>query len=121
MTSDIIGAVGMRIIRATVAGERDPGVLASFLDVRCHSSVETVRVVLVGSDRDGHIFALSQSLEPYDAYRAKMADSDCKLVEAIAALTVKSSGTIVPLPKARMKEKWVEATRHLGQPTVADR
>jgi len=43
VVSDITGATGMRIIRAIVAGERDPTILASYRDVRCHSSVETVR------------------------------------------------------------------------------
>src|SRR5207249_7667176 len=36
--SDITGATGMRIIRAIVAGERDPDTLASYRDIRCHSS-----------------------------------------------------------------------------------
>jgi hypothetical protein len=76
VVSDITGATGMRIIHAIVAGERDPDVLASFRDVRCHASVETIRAALVGNDRDEHIFALTQSLALYDTYQAKMADCD---------------------------------------------
>jgi hypothetical protein len=38
VVSDITGATGMRIIRAIVAGERNPDVLATYRDVRCHSS-----------------------------------------------------------------------------------
>jgi transposase len=34
--SDITGKTGMRIIRAIVAGERDPDTLASYRDIRCH-------------------------------------------------------------------------------------
>lgn len=90
VVSDITGATGMRIIRAIVAGERDPDVLAAFRDVRCHASVETIRAALVGNDRDEHIFALTQSLELYDAYQAKMADCDRKLEAAVEALTVKA-------------------------------
>ncbi|SNT23252.1 hypothetical protein SAMN04488078_10757 [Antarctobacter heliothermus] len=41
VVSDITGATGMRVIRAIASGERDPDVLASFCNVRCHSSVET--------------------------------------------------------------------------------
>jgi len=40
VVSDITGVTGMRIIRAIVAGERDPGTLAEMRDVRCHSSAE---------------------------------------------------------------------------------
>src|ERR671916_2955339 len=39
VVADITGATGMRIIRAIVAGERDPGVLAANRDRRCHANV----------------------------------------------------------------------------------
>ena len=66
----------MRIIRAIVAVERDPDVLAMHRD---HSSIETIRAALVGNDRDEHVFALTQLLELYDRYQAKMLDCDRKL------------------------------------------
>jgi transposase len=68
VVSDITGVTGMRIMRALVAGERDPDVLASCRDVRCHASPETIRGALVGN-REEHIFALAQSLDLYMAYR----------------------------------------------------
>src|SRR5438270_538442 len=43
VVTDITGATGMRIIRAIVAGERNPDVLAAYRDVRCHSPIETIR------------------------------------------------------------------------------
>ena len=43
VVSDVTGVTGMKIIRAIVAGERDPDVLASMRDVRCRESVETIR------------------------------------------------------------------------------
>src|ERR1700677_4941214 len=72
VVSDITGATGMRIIRAIVAGERNPDVLATYRDVRCHSSIETIRAALVGNNRDEHVFALTQSLELCHAYQANM-------------------------------------------------
>ena len=86
VVSDITEATGMRIIRAIVAGKRDPDILAGFRDVRCHSSIENIRASLVGNDRDEHIFALAQSLDLYDFYHAKVAECDCKLEAAVAAL-----------------------------------
>ena len=82
VVSDITGVTGMRIIRAIVAGERDPDVLASHRDRRCHASVETISQALVGNDREEHIFALTQALELYDIYQAKVADCD-KRIEAV--------------------------------------
>lgn len=109
VVSDITGATGMRIIRAIVADERDPEVLAAFRDIRCHSSIEMIKAALVGNDRDEHIFALTQSLELYDVYQAKIEDCDRKLEVAVAALTVKADGDIPALPKARTKGKQVNA------------
>ena len=36
VVSDVTGATGLRIIRAIISGERDPAVLASLRDTRCH-------------------------------------------------------------------------------------
>ena len=103
VVSDITGVTGMRIIRAIVQGERDPAILASYRDVRCHASVETVRQALVGNDREEHIFALTQALELYDVYQAKVAACDGQ-IEAI--LTRLRSSAVPPtekLPAARHK------------------
>jgi transposase len=107
VVSDITGATGMQIIRAIVSGERDPNVLATYRDVRCHSSVETMRAALVGNDRDEHIFALTQSLELYDTYQAKMLDCDRKLESLIAALADRGVKPVGKLPKPRVKTKQV--------------
>ena len=107
--SDITGATGMRIIRAIVAGERDPEVLAAFRDIRCHSSIEVIKAALVGNDRAEHIFALTQSLDLYDFYQTKIEDCDRKLEAAVAALTVRADGDVPALPKARTKRKQVNA------------
>ena len=84
VVSDITGATGMRIIRAIATGERDSNVLAALRDVRCHSSIETIRASLVGNDRNEHVFALKQSLELYDFYQEKMLECDRKPALAIA-------------------------------------
>ena len=107
VVSDITGATGMRIIRAIVAGERNPDVLATYRDVRCHSSIERIRAALVGNDRDEHVFALTQSLELYDTYQAKMLDCDRKLESLITALTDKGAKTVGKLSRPRVKTKQV--------------
>jgi transposase len=104
VVSDITGATGMRIIRALVVGERDPDALAAYRDVRCKSSIETIRAALVGNDRDEHIFALAQSLDLYDAYQAKIAECDGKLEASVEALTIQTANS-EPLPKPRFRQK----------------
>ena len=75
--------------------------------MRCHSSPETIRAALVGNDRDEHIFALTQSLELYDIYQAKMLDCDRKLEVLIAALSNKGGKPVGKLSKPRIKTKQV--------------
>src|SRR6201994_162926 len=90
VVTDITGATGMAIIRAIVAGERDPAVLAAHRDPRCHASAETISQALVGNDREEHIFALTQALELYDVYQAKVALCDVR-IEAVLKRLRKSS------------------------------
>ena len=42
VVTDITGVTGLAIIRAIVAGERDPNALAAHRDRRCHATVDTV-------------------------------------------------------------------------------
>ncbi|MCC4300347.1 IS110 family transposase, partial [Aurantimonas coralicida] len=109
VVSDITGATGMKIIRAIVSGERDPDVLASMRDVRCHSSTATIRAALIGNDREEHAFALSQSLELYDFYQQKMLECDRRLEAAIAMMAVEQEAPLAPLPKIRTRTKQVNA------------
>jgi transposase len=103
VVSDITGVTGMRIIRAIVNGERDPDVLASYRDRGCHASVETIRQALIGNDREEHIFALSQALELYDTYQAKVAECDKRIAAVLKRLKEASPTPADPLPAARHK------------------
>jgi len=101
VVSDITGVTGMRIIRAMVAGERDPDTLASYRDRRCHASVEAVRQALVGNDREEHVFALAQALELYDVYQAKVAACDKRIEALLKRLKEASAKPAEPLPTPR--------------------
>jgi hypothetical protein len=57
----------MRILRAIVGGERDPGKLAELRDAGCRKSREQMAALLNGHWRADHLFHLTQSLRMYDA------------------------------------------------------
>ena len=84
--SDITGLTGMKIIRAIVAGERDPEALAKFRDPRCKANLETVQGALTGNYRPEHVFALQQALELHDVYRAKIESCDAKVEQVLNEL-----------------------------------
>jgi hypothetical protein len=60
--SDITGVTGMKIIRAIVAGQRNPVKLAQFRDPRCTHSEEEIAKALTGHYRPEHVFSMQPAL-----------------------------------------------------------
>ena len=63
VVSDITGKTGMTIIRAILAGERDPQLLATYRDKRCKHDQATIAKALTGHWRAEHLFALQQAVD----------------------------------------------------------
>src|SRR5215216_8080040 len=70
--SDIMGVTGQAIVRAIVAGERDPLTLAQMRNAACKSSEETIARALTGTWKDEQVFVLTQALVIYDVYTAQI-------------------------------------------------
>ena len=105
VVTDITGATGMKIIRAIVAGERDPEVLAAHRDPHCHASAEMIRHALVGNTREEHVFALTQALELYDGYQDKVAACDGRIEAVLKRLRATAAKPAGQLPPARHTTK----------------
>ena len=73
---DTTGVTGLRIIRAIVAGERDPQALARLRDRRCKHSAADIATALDGRYRPEHLTELRLCLTLWDAYQAAIADLD---------------------------------------------
>lgn len=84
--SDITGTTGMAIVRAIVAGERDPGRLAVRRDSRCRKSVKEIAQYLTGTWREEHLFNLASALRLYDALNQELASYEARLTEQLEAL-----------------------------------
>jgi len=82
--SDITGETGMRIIRAIVAGERNPKVLAQSRNRGCKNSVAVIEKALTGHYRDEHVFALKQALSLYDTYYEKIEACDREIEKQLS-------------------------------------
>jgi len=103
VVADITGATGLRIIRAILAGERDPEVLASLRDSRCHASAETIAKALTGNYRSEHLFALEQALALYDACHEKASACDMRIEAVLKELSIhrgRGHGAVPP-PRRR--------------------
>src|SRR5207237_2925671 len=83
--SDISGLTGQAIVRAIVAGERDPRKLAEFRDPRIQASEEEIAKSLEGNWRPELLFVLQQELEMYDTYQRRIAECDLQLQKHLAS------------------------------------
>jgi transposase len=84
--SDVVGETGQKILRAIVAGERDPYALAGMKNVRIKASEDEIAQSLRGNWRDEHVFALKQALELFDFYAERVADCDALIEQQMIEL-----------------------------------
>ena len=86
--SDIVGATGQKILRAIIAGERDPKELASYRDARIKADEEEIALSLEGNWRAEHLFALKQAMAAFDFCGGQMAECDEQMQRSLQALHV---------------------------------
>lgn len=84
--SDVTGETGLAIIRAIVAGERDPHKLAALRNRRCKKTEEEIAQALTGTWREEHLFVLKQSLEFYDFYTRQIEACDLEIERTYATI-----------------------------------
>ena len=87
VVSDITGVTGMSIVRAILAGERDPHKLAHVRDRRCNSSEDTIAKALQGDYRTELVFVLAQAVALYDFYSQQVVACDDEIAKQLAAIT----------------------------------
>jgi transposase len=95
--SDITGVTGQAIIRAIVAGERDPLILAQLRNPRCAKPEAELVKALTGNYRAEHVFALKQALALYDAYTEQIRECDREIERQYSALKPVHDDDLPPL------------------------
>lgn len=104
--SDISGVTGMKIIRAILAGERNPKVLAQFRDERCKKSEAEITKSLEGNYKREHLFALKQAVELYDFYDHQLQECDAELEAVYQEFDPpENPGTPPPAPRTASRRK----------------
>ena len=89
---DITGKTGMDIIEVIVKGERNPRRLARLRDPRTKSDERTIAKSLRGHWRKEHLFELTQALELYRTYQAKIAECDLEIETQLDRFEDRSDG-----------------------------
>jgi transposase len=83
--SDLTGLTGQKIVRAIVAGERDPHQLAVLRDARIQASQKEIAKSLEGNWRPELVFVLQQEVDMYDTYQQRIAECDQQLQTHLAS------------------------------------
>lgn len=102
--TDVMGVTGQAIIRAIVAGERDPQVLARLRRGRLKASAEDIAAALTGNWRPEHLFVLTQSLGMYDDIGRHLAHCDAQL-QALLIERAERCVELGPAPRAGTKRR----------------
>lgn len=89
--SDLGGETGMAILRAIVAGERDPAVLAKLRHPRCEHTEGEFRAALKGFYRRHYVEELGSLLRLYDALSAELRHLDGVIEEYLQELAAKET------------------------------
>jgi len=101
--SDVSGLTGQAIIKAILAGERDPWQLAAYRDPRVKSSEEEIAQSLEGNWQEDLLFVLKQEQDGYEFCQKQMAECDVRLEEYLKGREDRSGGA--SLPEEKRKER----------------
>lgn len=101
--ADIVGETGQKIVRAIIAGQRDPYTLASLRNYRVKASEEEIAKSLQGNWRQEHLFSLKQAVALFDAYSEQLRQCDCQLQKMLQEL--KRYEGVPIYSKARSRKK----------------
>jgi hypothetical protein len=91
--SDLSGWTGQRIVRAILAGERDPATLAALSHPGIHATRDTIAKSLEGTWQPDLLFGLQQEVAMYDAYQQRIAECDQALEQHLKGFADKVADT----------------------------
>lgn len=106
VVADITGVTGMSILKAIVAGERDPVALAQRRQAGCQRNEQAIARALPGNWRAEHLFCLRQALELYEFYQRQLAACDREVEAHLLTFADRSGQTPVPpRPPGKRKQR----------------
>jgi transposase len=111
--SDVTGKTGMSIIKAIVAGQRDPRALAGLRDPRCKQDAEQIARALQGTWRAEHLFELKQAVELYEFYHRQIGACDAEIEKHLQGLEAPQATN--PPPRTRQAKRTTNGLRFDGR------
>lgn len=81
--SDILGKTGMNMVKAIIAGERDPQILCTLCDPRIKASHEEIIKSLQGIWKEEYLFMLEQAVENYEFHQKQIKNCEEKIKQQL--------------------------------------
>jgi transposase len=105
--SDVSGVTGQAILKAILAGERDPHKLAALRDPRVKASEEQIARYLEGNWQEDLLFVLKQEQAGYEFCQQQIAECDRQLEQYLQLREDRSRGASLPqeMRKGRLVRK----------------
>jgi len=105
--SDVSGVTGQAILKAILAGERDPHKLAALRDPRVKASEEQIARYLEGNWQEDLLFVLKQEQAGYEFCQQQIAECDRQLEQYLQLRQDRSQGASLPqeMRKGRLVRK----------------
>lgn len=104
VVSDMTGATGMAILKAIIAGERDPLTLAKLRNPHCQHREDDIAQALQGTWRAEHLLTLQQAVALYQFYHQQLTVCDQQIQTHLGTFADKSADQPLP-PKPRRHKK----------------
>ncbi len=99
--SDVAGQTGMKIMRAILAGERDPYVLAALRDERCAKGEASIAADLTGTWSEHQLFILGHAVERWDELERLIRECNERIEMQARTFTKKADRSTIPKPRRR--------------------
>ena len=110
--NDITGVTGLTIIKAILAGERNPHTLAALRDRRVKATEDTIAKSLVGDYRREHLFTLGQSLTAFRHYQELIGACDHEIEQYLEAFESKVDPREGSLPELKNEQEPSDDVSH---------
>jgi transposase len=103
--SDITGLMGLAIVDAFLAGERDATELTKLRHPNVKADTETIRKSLEGNWRPEHLFTLGQSRDLYRIYQQQIVTCDLEIEKMLREFEPRTDPVERPLPPDRKRNR----------------
>jgi len=103
--SDILGKTGMKMVKAIIAGERDPQILSKLCDSRIKASKEEIIKSLQGIWKEEYLFMLEQAVENYEFHQKQIKNCEEKIKQQLLKqVAIIKEGDITSLSETQKKK-----------------